>query len=300
MFSADCKYSVFLILKQMKWLFHKIFLLFFLTPALFAQNKADNPHTYRFISFYAIDKEGFKTYLEAQHALARRDYRAVYPLIKQMRRDLNNFDMSLIERSFEFWYSVTYTDFEKQLKATIQSTLAALDTYEERLRTNTALYFDHRFFLNNYLAYTSEALFRLFWFMSMERYFSNELVSRISSANSEGYKLFSPSEFYRPFPDFDEMLVQEEEDMKRYLGIGEYGSDTKNLDNQPLIPYSFAVLDRAAAGYISDNFILDDATQDLNTDREIRYLRRFLSKARAGLIWLVVRFDGIPFVRNKP
>lgn len=276
-----------------------LFLLCFYALAAIAQNKTDAPQTYRHTCFYAIEKEGFNAYLEAQHAVANRDYKALYPLIRQMRRDLQQFDMSVIERSFEFWYSANYTDFEKQLIAAQTSTLAALDLYEERLKNGEALYFDHRAFLNNYLAYTSEGLFRLFWFMSMERYFSNNLVNRISTQNPDGYKLFSLSEYYHSFDYFDETLAQEEDEMKRYLGIGDYGVDASGIEKQPLIPYSFAVLDKAVAGYIMDNFVLDDATQELDIDREIRYLKRFLAKARAGTIWLVVRFDGIPFQRKN-
>lgn len=264
-----------------------------------AQNKTDQPQTYRNVCFYAIEKEGFITYMEAQKAVAEHDYKVLYPAIRQMRRDLQQFDPADIERSFEFWYSVNYTDFEQQLNAARNSTLAALDLYEERLRDGEAQYFDHRAFLNSYLAYTSEAFYKLFWFMSMERYFSNALIERVAQANPEGRSLFDSSEFYRPFPDFDALLKQEEEEMKRYLGIGDYGIDSAGIGDKPLIPYSFMVLDKAVAGYVLDNFKLDDATQHLEIDREIRYLKRFLNKARVGTIWLVIRLDGIPFGKTR-
>lgn len=262
-----------------------------------AQNKTDKPQTFRNVCFYAIEKEGFKQFLEAQHAVAQRDYKVLYPLIRQMRRDLQQFDINEVDRSFEFWYAVNYTDFKGQAEAARSSTLAALDLYEERLREGTALYFDHRSFLNSYLAYTSEAFYRLFWFMSMERYFSQGLIGRIVRDNPEGRDLFDTSHFYRPFVDFDEALIKEEEEMKRYLGIAE-GSDTTGISQKPLIPYTFAALDKEIAGYVLEHFKLDDASQDLDVDREIRHLRRFLVKARAGTIWLVVRFDGVPFKRR--
>lgn len=266
------------------------------TQILFAQNKTEKPATYREVSFLTIDKLKMDEFVKVQDAISKQNYRAILPAIKEMDKFLKKFDSKATDRTFELWYIANYTDFDKQVEVARKATLASLDTYQTRLRLGTTRYFDHRLFLMQYLAFKTEVFYPEYWFMSQDRYFSLALLERVKGDNSEGNKLFTYSDFYTSFPVFDEMLEKEEADMKQYLGVDQV--DSLGITDKPLIPYSYAILEKSAASHILSTFTFDDVTMDLNTDREVRALKRFIQRVRADEIYLVVRFDTVPF-RNK-
>lgn len=263
--------------------------------SLQAQNKIDRAKTYRELCFFTIDKLKFEDFLEMQEAVWKRDYRKLLKAAREMERDLKKFDEYETNRSFELWYIANYVDFDEQLEVVRKATLASIETYRKRLRHNTARYFDHRQFMIQYLAYSTEVFYPNYWFMSQERYFSHKAINRIKSDNEDGYKIFEVSEYHKPFPAMDKLLAHEEDEMKHYLRIGEYGEDSTGIAEKPMIPYSYLLFDRQAAAYILAHFKMDDATMDLNTDREVRALKRFLLKVKADKIYLLLRFDGLPF-----
>lgn len=260
---------------------------------LHAQNKTELPSTFSEICFYTIDKAQFEHFLTLQKAIEADDYRAVYTAIRAMRQNLKSFALEKHNRAFELWYMGNYTDFDAQAEVAKEATLSALQTYENRLRLNRALYYDHRLFLEQYLAFATEPFYQAYWFMSQERYFSRGLVERVRQQNvEEGYQLFSNSTFYRPFTIFNELAKQEEASIKAYLDM-----PTGSSDNSSFIPYSYMTLNRSTASYILQNFDLDDATQDLQLDREVRALKRFLLNVQAGKIYLVARFNNLEIKR---
>ncbi|MCH2044835.1 MAG: hypothetical protein MK212_12020 [Saprospiraceae bacterium] len=266
----------------------------------FAQNKSQRPQTYRDVCFLAINREGFEEYKRIQGAVLSNEYKQVYPIIKSMRKQLKRFDIKRYDRQFEFWYNANYINFEEQTEVARQSTLRALDIYEQRLKNNTAKYFDHRMFLNSLLAFLTEEFFPQYWFMSMERYFSHKCIDRIETDNpEEGKELFNFGNFYHRFDEFDAMILAEEEEMKAYLQIGQYGEDSSGIGNRPLISYSYGYLGKTEASYILERFKLDDASQDLAVDREVRALERFLKQSKSKQIWMVVRFNNVPFRDTK-
>ncbi|MCP4441696.1 MAG: hypothetical protein GY810_22550 [Aureispira sp.] len=266
-----------------------------------AQNKIkDDLLTFRDMCFFTINKEKFDQFLRIQKAIADENYILTYSVIQEMRKNLKHFDIKNYDRTFEFWYSANYIDFDKQLQVAKESTLNALNNYEKRIRNNNALYFDHRMFLMHYLAYLTESFYPDFWFMSMERFFSKDMVHRIKRDNpEEGPNLFKYSDLYTTFEQFDAMIEHEEKEMKRYLGIDKIEEDTSGIAKKPLIPYSYGLISRQEATHLLESFKLDDATQDINTDREVRAFKRFLQRARAGKIYLVARFDTIPYHSKK-
>jgi hypothetical protein len=163
------------------------------------------------------------------------------------------------------------------------------------LRVQRALYYDHRLFLEQYLAFLTEPFYQAYWFMSQERYFSRDLVTRIRQQNpEEGYQLFSNSIFYRPFKIFNEWAEKEDKAVKEYLD-----APSMMLDTSTFIPYSYMTLNRSTASYILQTFDLDDATQDLQLDREVRALKRFLLNVQSGKIYLVARFNNLEIKRME-
>lgn len=266
-----------------------------LVSTLQGQNKTELPKTFREICFYTIDKAKFEQFLEVQKAVEDQQYRLVYAAIREMRQNLKSFEVAKYNRAFEFWYMGNYTDFDNQAVVAQEATLASLQTYENRLRIQQALYYDHRLFLEQYLAFLTEPFYQAYWFMSQERYFSRDLVSRIRQQNpEEGYQLFSNSIFYRPFKIFNEWAVQEDKAVKAYLD-----APSRMLDTSTFIPYSYMTLNRSTASYILQTFDLDDATQDLQLDREVRALKRFLLNVQAGKIYLVARFNNLEIRRME-
>lgn len=265
-----------------------------------AQNKIKDLRTFRDMCFFTINKEKFEQFLYIQKAIAEENYILTYAPIREMKKALKQFDIKNYDRTFEFWYSANYIDFDKQLKVAKESTLNALNNYEKRLRQGNALYFDHRMFLMHYLAYLTESFYPVFWFMSMERFFSKDMVHRIKKDNpKEGAKIFSYSDVYTSFEQFDDMVEHEEKEIKRYLGIEKIEEDTFGIRKKPLIPYSYALIAKEQASYLLDNCKFDDASQDLNIDREVRAFKQFLQRARSNKIYLVARFDTIPYRSKK-
>lgn len=260
-----------------------------------AQNKTDIPTTYSELCFYTIEKATFDKFLAVKKAIDREEYAPVYAAIRKMRTSLKGFTTTNHNRAFELWYIGNYTDFEEQAMVAKESTLANLKNYEHRLRLRDALYYDHRLFLEQYLAFETEAFYKDYWFMSQERYFSRDVVNRILAMNKEeGEKLFTNSEFYRPFDIFNEMAKDEEAEIKDYLDIEEMLKDSSTF-----IPYSYMVLDKSTASYILQTFVLDDATQDIDMDRQVRALKRFLMNTKSNKIYLVARFNHIELRRIK-
>lgn len=266
-----------------------------------AQNKIkDDLLTFRDICFFTINKEKFEQFLKIQQAIADQNYILTYSPIREMKKALRQFDIKNYDRTFEFWYSANYIDFDKQLKVAKESTLNALNNYEKRIRNYEALYFDHRMFLMHYLAYLTESFYPDFWFMSMERFFSKDMVHRIKKDNpKEGKKLFSYSELYTTFEQFDDMVEHEEKEMKRYLGIDKIEQDTFGIRKKPLIPYSYGLISKQQATNLLDSCKFDDATQDIDTDREILAFKQFLQRTKSGKIYLVARFDTVPYRSKK-
>ena len=259
------------------------------------QNKTNIPTTYREVCFFTIKKAEFEHYLKVKKSIEEEDYGLVYAAIRKMRNTLKGFEVSDNDRSFELWYVGNYTDFEQQAMVAKESTLAVLRSYENRLRTRDALYYDHRLFLEQYLSFETEAFYPDYWFMSQERYFSKAAVERVMLMNKEeGKKLFSNSEFFRPFDVFNEMAANEEREIKDYLDVEEM-----ILDTSTFIPYSYMILDKTVAAYILQTFNLDDATQNIDLDREIRALKRFLTNAKSDKIHLIARFNHIELRRMR-
>lgn len=264
-------------------------------PLVVGQNKTEAPSTFKQICFYTIDKEGFEDFLEMEKAVRTQEYRAVFIAIRKMRQQLKNFKPEDYSRAFELWYLGNYTDFNTQVQVAKEATLASLKTYEERLHHNSAVYYDHRLFLEHYLAFTTEAFYPEYWFMSQERYFSEGVVERVRRQNpEEGYELFSNSTFYRPFDLFNSMAEREQKDIREYLDV-----PAAALDTTSFIPYSYMALNRSTAAYILEHFNLDDATQEITLDREIRALQRFLANVRSGKIYLIARFNHLEIRRMR-
>lgn len=263
--------------------------------SLQAQNKITKVKTYKETCFFTIDQARFEDFMEMQRAVWKNDYRKLLKATREMERNLKKFDVNQTNRSFELWYIANYVDFDDQVKVVLNSTLKSLETYRKRLKLKTTRYFDHRQFMIQYLAYKTEVFYPEYWFMSQERYFSQKAINRIKKANKEGGKIFEVSDFYTNFEAIDELLAHEEDEMMHYLRIGKYGEDQTGIAEKPMIPYSYLVFDKQAAAYVLENFELDDATMDLDTDREVRALKRFLIQARSQKIYLLVRFDNLPF-----
>lgn len=258
-----------------------------------AQNKIESSTTFKEICFYTIDKSGFERFLALQKAVQQHQYKPVFTAIRRMRQHLKAFEPP--DRGFELWYISNYTDFEGQVEVARAATLTSLQVYESRLHAETALYYDHRQFLEHYLAFSTEAFYPAYWFMSQERYFSEEMVERVRRQNiEEGYQLFTNSDFYRPFELFNEWAEDEQQDIRNYLE-----APSEQLDTTQFIPYSYMTLNRSTASYILQTFKLDDATQEIALDREIRALRRSLTNVQSGKIYLVARFNHLEIRRMR-
>jgi hypothetical protein len=277
-------------------IFFYISLLFFISSSFaFSQNKTNNPSTFGDVCFYTIKKDEFENFLKIKEAVEKEDYSLIYPEIRRMKARLKKFKVAEHDRSFELWYVGNYSDFNEQAIVCRESTLSAIKHYELRLRTDKALYYEHRLFLEQYLAFETEAFFSEYWFMSQERYFSQEAVKRVVSMNNrEGKKIFSNSEFYRPFNVFNKLAANEELEIEDYLGV-----DKKIADTTSFIPYSYMILDKSVAAYILQVFKFDDATMQVDVDREITAFKRFLKQTKEGSIYLIARFNLIELRKLK-
>jgi hypothetical protein len=261
----------------------------------FGQNKTDIPSTYSEVCYFTIKKVAFEDFLAIKKAIDREEYSAVYTAIRKMRTSLKGFEPSSQSRAFELWYVGNYTAFDEQALVAKAATLTSLKSYETRLRTRDALYYDHRLFLDQYLAFATEAFYPEYWFMSQERYFSRKVVDLIRKLNQEeGYKLFTNSEFYYPFEAFNEMAMTENEEIGDYLEVEGADSDTTSF-----IPYSYMTMGKGTASYILESFDLDDATQEIDLNREVRALIRFLTQVKTGKIYFVARFNHLEIRRMK-
>lgn len=259
------------------------------------QNKTDIPSTYNEVCYFTIKKVEFEDYLVVKKAIEREEYATIYAAIRKMRASLKGFSTANHSRAFELWYIGNYTEFEQQAMVSKESTLASLDGYESRLRTRDALYYEHRLFLDQYLAFQTEAFYPEYWFMSQERYFSRDVVKRVNEMNpEEGKKLFINSEFYRPFDVFNEMALTEENEIKDYLDVEDLIADTTSY-----IPYSYMAMDKTTASYVLNNLKLDDASQQLDLDRQIKALKLFLEQVKSDKIYFVARFNHLELRKVK-
>ncbi len=270
--------------------------MFFISSSFaFSQNKTNNPSTFGEVCFYTIKKTEFEHFLKIKEAVEKEDYSLIYTEIRRMKARLKKFKVSDQDRSFELWYVGNYSDFNEQAMVSRESTLSAIKHYETRLRTDKVLYYEHRLFLEQYLAFETEAFYPEYWFMSQERYFSKEAVKRVVSMNnSEGDKLFSNSDFYRPFNVFNNLAAREELEIEDYLGV-----EKKMADTTSFIPYSYMILDKSVAAYILQELKLDDATMQVDVDREISALKMFLKETKEGIIHLIARFNLIELRKLK-
>ncbi len=261
----------------------------------FGQNKTDIPSTYSEVCYFTIKKTAFDDFLAIKKAIDREEYADVHAAIRKMRNSLKGFTPSSQNRAFELWYVGNYTDFDQQAMVAKEATLTSLKNYETRLRAREVLYFEHRLFLDQYLAFATEAFYPEYWFMSQERYFSRDLVDLVRKLNQEeGYKLFTNSEFFYPFEAFNEMAMVENEEIGTYLEGDEVDSDTTSF-----IPYSYMTIGKGTASYILASFDLDDATQEIDLNREIRALKRFLTDVQKDKIYFVARFNHLKIRRMK-
>ena len=281
----------------MKTLHHTLLLLLLgISATSFAQNKTDIPSTYSEVCYFTINKVAFEDFLAIKKAIEREEYTVVYAAIRKMRSSLKGFTPSSQNRAFELWYAGNYTNFDEQAMVAKDATLASLKSYEIDLRDREALYFDHRLFLNQYLAFATEAFYPKYWFMSQERYFSRDFVKLIRQLNpKEGYKLFTNSEFFFPFEALNDMAMAENEE------IGEYLVDKSEVDVDSIsfIPYSYMAIGKGTASYILETFDLDDATQEIDLNREVRAFKDFLTNVKKDKIYFVARFNHLEIRRME-
>lgn len=263
--------------------------------SIWGQYKTDIPLTHKETCFLAIDRTAFQGYLQVQYALQRGNYRPARHYLNQMQRALKQFKINEHEHSFRIWYQTHYRDYKEQVETTRRNTLASLKNYERSLRRNEAQFFEHRQFLKELLAYLTEYFYPNFWFMTMQRYFSQNFVEQFTAKNAQAEKLFQYSSFFVPFSYFDRLLEEEKHYLQQHLQIGPYGNDPKGIGGQPLIKYSYAQLPPATAGYILSTFDIDDTTPDLDYNREMSELRRMLRRCKERKIWLIVRFNNRPY-----
>lgn len=261
------------------------------------QNKTDIPSTYSEVCYFTIKKVAFEDFLVVKKAIEREDYGLVYAVIRKMRSSLKGFTPSNQNRAFELWYAGNYTDFDEQALVAKEATLASLKSYEAHLRTREVLYYEHRLFLDQYMAFMTEAFYPKYWFMSQERYFSRDFVKLMRQLNpQEGYKLFANSEFFFPFEVLNDMAIAENEEIEDYLD----NDATKiGLDTTSFIPYSYMTIGKGTASYILETFDLDDATQEIDLNREMRALKNFLTDVKKDKIYFVARFNHLEIRRMK-
>jgi hypothetical protein len=278
---------------------HHILLLFILgigSTAL-GQNKTEIPSTYSEVCYFTINKIAFDDFLAMKKAIDREEYGAVYTAIRKMRSSLKGFTPSSQNRAFELWYAGTYTNFDEQAMVAKDATLASLKNYETHLRTGGALYYNHRLFLDQYLAFATEAFYPEYWFMSQERYLSRDCVKLIRKLNQEeGYKLFVNSEFFFPFEALNDMAISENKEIGAYL---EEDKSKADADRITFIPYSYMTISKGTASYILETFNLDDATQEINLNREVRALKKFLTNVKKDKIYFVARFNHLEIRRMQ-
>ncbi len=262
---------------------------------LYGQYKADNPATYQPICYYIINKEKFKNYEKVKKIVLEKNYSKLLPYLHQMRAKLQKFDLSLHNRAFEIWYLGNYIDYEQQVITAKKSTLVFLKRYENKLKNKTVLYYEHRMFLELFLSYATEYFYPDFWFVSMERFFSKTTVDRIKRMNpEEGQKLFENSDFFSPFDIFNDLAESEEKEIKNYLDRNQ-----AMLDSSTFIPYSYLVLHRPTSHYVLSHIILDNATQDIDTDRQVTALLKILKAVQENKVILVAKLNWVALRKLK-
>lgn len=272
-----------------------LYFLLLLPLPLWSQYKTDIPQTHQEVCFWALEKEGFQEYLNLRKDMEKGHYRLAAQQLRQMIRALQQFKVNEHRHSFRIWYQTLYEDYDEQLANTRRSTLAFLEDYERRLHKGDLRFFEQQRFLQELLAYRAEYFYPAFWFMSLDRYFSQAFVKTFTDKNPEAEKLFQYSDFFIAFSYFDCLLEKEERHLQQQLNIGPYGTDPRGIGQQALIKYSYAQLPPATASYILSTFDIDDTTPDLNYNREMSELRRMLRRCKQGKIWLVVRFNEHPY-----
>ena len=280
----------------MKPFIYILFVLLSFAEGLWGQNKTTLPSTYEPLCFFTIKQANFSAFTEIAEALEKKDYFPVFQRIKQMRNQLKKFKPEQVDRGFELWYIGNYSDFNEQANVAKVSTLNLLKNYENRLRLDQALYYEHRHFLELYLAYATEAFYPEYWFMSQERYFSKKAVQRLIDNNQDGDKLFQYSSFYAQFEPLNALSENEHQATADYLDL-----DKKTAQKSNFIPYSYWSINPKNAQFLLNNFKWNDSSLDIDVNREIRAIVQFLEAAQKQEIFLVARFNmlQLPALKRK-
>ena len=136
-----------------------------------------------------------------------------------------------------------------------------------------------------YLSYVGEFYYPNFWFMTIERYFSEETVARIKKDNKRGRDLFCQSTFFVPYEPLNQFAEEESEEVKKYLLID---SLNQGYDFQP---YFYMELKPNEATNILNSFTLNKRTLDIPTDRQVAAMEKRLMDLASGKIQLIVRYN---------
>ena len=271
----------------MRYLFHKctllLFLLGFISGSLWSQNKIEKALTYDAVCFYTIDKSKFDAFIDMKAWIDQKKYRLVLAELKKMQSDLNQFSEKKIDRAYELWYVDNYVDFKKQVMTACESMQNNLSFYEKKLKKKDVLYYEHRFFLELYLAFKTEYLFPEFWFMTQERYFSKQVVRQLKNDNAQGNKLFEPSSYYSSFDALNRILKEENDQTAAYLGM--------ENDNVEFVTQSFWSLNTKAAQQILKTFQFNDSSMDVDSNRAIRAIKKFLGLVTENKIYLLLKIN---------
>lgn len=256
-----------------------------------SQNKIVNPTTYNNVCFYAISTNKINEFNTVRKNIESEAYKEIYKLISLMKKDLKDFKKKKLNRAYEIWYQGNYVDYKNQLNTSLESTLNQLVYYENRLRSNDALYYEHRHFLELSLSFLTEAFYKDFWFMSQERYFSIESHKRVCSDNAKGHYIFEASEFYSPCGFLNVINNKENKNTAEYLGMG-------NQKNK-FLTHNYWVLKKKSAEDILLNFKLNDASMNVKVDREISELIKFLEAVKSDEVSLIMRTNDLPNKKNE-
>jgi hypothetical protein len=265
---------------------YAFFFVFLTVHGLLGQNKTKSPSTYEPLCFFTINQANFPKFIQLKEAIENEDYASVFLAIKKMRTQLKKFKPEAFDRGFELWYIGNYSDFKAQANVAKASTLNLLKHYENRLRMDNALYYEHRHFLELYLSYTTEAFYPEYWFMSQERYLSKKTVQRIQNDNTMGADLFDYASFYDDFLPLNDLSEKEQQATSDYLDL-----EKEVAQKTSFIPYSFLQISPKNAQYLLDTFTWNDSSLDIDVNREIRAFQQFLQAAKAQQIHLVARFN---------
>ncbi len=256
-----------------------------LSVVTFAQHKIEESKAYNVMCFLAMDTSTTRQLIQMKNALYEGDRNKVLQTIRSMKRSLQEFDLYNQNRSFQLWYQGNYTDFKNQVINAKNSTLTALDHFERKFKRNDLLYYDRRQFLEMYLSFIGEYYYPDFWFMTIERYFSEATVARLRTDNTGKPDLFSRSQLFQLYAPMNQLAKEESSEVEQYLRIDALN---QGFDFQP---YIYFELTPQVAADILDSFSLRNRTLDIPTDRQIDTLIKRLQDLAMGRIQIIVRFN---------